>query len=66
MDYVMVPVPEEHAEEVLTFLHWNVAAPVSQPEWDPASVGRIFRAADDPTRALLVAVAQAERATVAT
>ncbi|MEZ5246724.1 MAG: hypothetical protein R2707_16625 [Acidimicrobiales bacterium] len=61
MPYVMVPVPEEHVEEVMQFMLRSMAR-ASQEEWDQDSVTRIFGQVDELSKTLLSHVA---RATVA-
>ena len=58
MPYVMVPVPEEHVEEVMKFV---LAAKerASLDPWDAESVGKLFLEVDEPTRSLLSFVARA-------
>ena len=46
MEYVMVPVPEEHAEAVMNFLRWNIGKPPPIP-FDEASIARMYDRADD-------------------
>jgi hypothetical protein len=60
MEYVMVPVPEEHADTVMNHLRWNVGKPAVADRWDEASIADLVEQADAPTRALLGAVAMAE------
>ena len=63
MEYVMVPVPEELAEQVLTFLRWRDQAKAAQPpDVRPdlgEAVARVFARLDDPSRALLAVIATA-------
>jgi hypothetical protein len=59
----MVPVPEELAEAVLTFLRWKDQAKAAQPTDVQSDVGdavaRVFARLDDPSRALLAVIASA-------
>jgi hypothetical protein len=63
VEYVMVPVPEELAEAVLTFLRWKDQAKAAQPTDVQSDVGdavaRVFARLDDPSRALLAVIASA-------
>ncbi len=61
MPYVMVPVPEEHVEEVMQFMLRSMAR-ASQEEWDQENVTRVFGAVDELSKTLLSHIA---RATVA-
>lgn len=64
MEYVMVPVPEELAAKVLTFVSWKdaqAAGPPSaegQPDAD-AAIARAFGRLDAKSRALISVVADA-------
>ena len=58
VEYVMVPVPEEHAEAVMNYLRWNVGKPPPIP-FDEASIARMYDLADDLSRALLSVVSSA-------
>jgi hypothetical protein len=58
MPYVMMPVPEEHVEEVMQFILRTVARASVQP-WDAESVSRIYEDVDEATRSLLAFVARA-------
>ena len=58
----MVPVPEEIAEEVMAFLHWQVPEPAAHVlSWGQEAIERLYGEADEQARALLVAVAVAEQ-----
>ena len=61
MPYVMVPVPEEHVEEVMQFMLRSMAR-ASQEPWDQENVTRTFSEADEISKTLLSHIA---RATVA-
>jgi predicted ATP-dependent protease len=56
--YVMVPVPEEHVQDVMQFILREVAK-ASQEPWDEESVGTLFREADEASRSLLAYTARA-------
>jgi hypothetical protein len=58
MPYVMVPVPEEHVEDVMQFILRAIAR-ASIVDWDAESFGRLFEAVDEPSRALLSFTARA-------
>ncbi len=58
MPYVMVPVPEEHVEEVMSFVLRTVNR-ASMVPWDPESITRLFEEVDELSRALLSFVARA-------
>jgi hypothetical protein len=58
MPYVMVPVPEEHVEDVMTFVLRAMARAAQQP-WDEESVLGLFLEVDELSRALLAYVARA-------
>ncbi|MEQ8841470.1 MAG: hypothetical protein RIB98_10835 [Acidimicrobiales bacterium] len=61
MPYVMVPVPEEHVEEVMQFMLRTMAR-ASQEDWDQENVTRVFGEVDELSKTLLAHIA---RATVA-
>jgi hypothetical protein len=61
MPYVMVPVPEEHVEEVMQFVLRAVARASVQP-WDLEGISQLWDEVDELSRALLSYVS---RATVA-
>lgn len=61
MPYVMVPVPEEHVEEVMQLVLRARARAAIQP-WDAESVGELFAQVDEPSRALMAYVARATMA----
>jgi hypothetical protein len=58
MPYVMVPVPEEHVEEVMQFVLRAIAR-ASIEEWDAESVAEMFASIDEPSRSLLSFAARA-------
>jgi hypothetical protein len=60
MPYVMVPVPEEHVQDVMQFILREMAKASLEP-WDEVSVTRLFREVDEESRSLL---AYAARATI--
>ena len=60
MDYVMVPVPEEHREDVERFLTWGVTMR-KVPECDPEAGRRVVGSLDSGARAVLTIVTGAER-----
>ena len=59
MPYVMVPVPEEHVEDVMQFILRAIARASIVP-WDEASLGETYHEVDETTRSLLAFVARAE------
>jgi predicted ATP-dependent protease len=58
MPYVMVPVPEEHVQDVMQFVLREVAKASQQP-WDAESVTALFHEVDEATRSLLAYAARA-------
>jgi len=56
MAYVMVPVPEDQVQEVMQYV-LRLTKQASTEPWDEASVTDVFESVDEPTRALLSAVA---------
>ncbi|MEZ5167457.1 MAG: hypothetical protein R2695_13555 [Acidimicrobiales bacterium] len=58
MPYVMVPVPEEHVEEVMQFMLRSIAKASEEP-WDTESMSTLFDDSDELTRTLLSFVARA-------
>jgi hypothetical protein len=58
MPYVMVPVPEEHVEDVMNFVLRAMARAAKQP-WDEDSMVRLFLEVDELSRTLLAYVARA-------
>ncbi|MFT5201556.1 MAG: hypothetical protein ACI9C1_000932 [Candidatus Aldehydirespiratoraceae bacterium] len=57
MPYVMVPVPEEHVEEVMQFM-LKALARANQGEWDQDAVTRVFGDVDELSKTLLAHVAR--------
>ena len=64
MEYVMVPVPEELAEKVLTYVSWKNAeakaraTPDERPD-DGEAMARAFARLDEVSRALITVIAAA-------
>jgi hypothetical protein len=58
MPYVMVPVPEEHVQDVMQFVLREVAKASLEP-WDEESVTKLFQDVDEESRSLLAYVARA-------
>jgi hypothetical protein len=58
MPYVMVPVPEEHVEQVMQFVLRAIAR-ASIKEWDAGAVEELWGEVDEATRSLLAFVARA-------
>jgi hypothetical protein len=58
MPYVMVPVPEEHVQDVMQFVLREVAKASVEP-WDEASVSQLFYELDEASRSLLAYTARA-------
>ncbi|MFP5256347.1 MAG: hypothetical protein ACLGI8_10920 [Acidimicrobiia bacterium] len=61
MPYVMVPVPEEHVEEVMAFILREVARANLQP-WDAEAIATLFYEVDEASRSLLAYAARASMA----
>jgi hypothetical protein len=67
VEYVMVPVPEEFAGKVLTYLSWKDAQASAEPPGGEASgagdhgavAARVFARLDDSSRALVQVIAAA-------
>lgn len=57
MPYVMVPVPEQHVEEVMQFVLRAMTRASLQP-WDEESLGALFSEVDELSRTLLAFVAR--------
>jgi predicted ATP-dependent protease len=57
MPYVMVPVPEEHVQDVMQFVLREVAKASLEP-WDEESVSALFRDVDEESRSLLAYAAR--------
>ena len=58
MPYVMVPVPEEHVQDVMQFVLREVAR-ASLEHWDEESVSKLFHEVDEESRSLLAYTARA-------
>lgn len=58
MPYVMVPVPEEHVEDVMQFVLREVAKAKLEP-WDAESVAAVYNDVDEVGRSLLAYAARA-------
>jgi hypothetical protein len=58
MPYVMVPVPEEHVQEVMQFVLREMARASLAP-WDTESVSALFHEVDEGSRSLLAYAARA-------
>ena len=58
MPYVMVPVPEEHVEEVMQLII-RASARAAQKDWDQESVSALYDEIDEESRSLLSIVARA-------
>jgi|Tabmets5t2r1_1033131.scaffolds.fasta_scaffold14573_1 hypothetical protein len=58
MPYVMVPVPEEHVQDVMQFILREVARAALEP-WDDESVSQLFQEVDEASRSLLAYTARA-------
>jgi hypothetical protein len=58
MPYVMVPVPEEHVQDVMQFVLREVAKASLEP-WDEESVSNLFHEVDEEGRSLLAYAARA-------
>ena len=58
MPYVMVPVPEEHVQDVMQFVLREVAK-ASLRAWDEESVSELFHEVDEASRSLLAYTARA-------
>lgn len=58
MPYVMVPVPEEHVQDVMQFV-LREAAKASLQTWDEESVSALFHEVDEESRSLLAYAARA-------
>jgi hypothetical protein len=61
MPYVMVPVPEEHVQDVMQFILREVAKASLEP-WDDGSISDLFRDTDEASRSLLAYTARASLA----
>ena len=58
MSYIMVPVPEDHVVDVMQYVLRLINQASIEP-WDEGSLTDFFESVDEPTRALLSAVAAA-------
>jgi hypothetical protein len=58
MPYVMVPVPEEHVQEVMQLI-LSAAARAALEPWDEDSITELFHGVDELSRSLLSFVARA-------
>src|SRR5262245_49121389 len=58
MPYVMVPVPEEHVQDVMQFILREVAR-ASLESWDGESISALFHGVEEEGRSLLAYVARA-------
>jgi hypothetical protein len=58
MPYVMMPVPEEHVEEVMQFILRAIAKASIEP-WDADSINAVYTDVDEASRSLLAFVARA-------
>jgi hypothetical protein len=58
MPYVMVPVPEEHVQDVMQFVIRTMAQAACEP-WDEESMAHFFAKIDEPSRSLLSVIAHA-------
>jgi hypothetical protein len=58
MPYVMVPVPEEHVQDVMQFILREVAKAAQEP-WDDESISELFHEVDEASRSLLAYTARA-------
>jgi hypothetical protein len=58
MPYVMVPVPEEHVQDVMQFVLREVAKASLEP-WDEESVSKLFHEVGEEGRSLLAYAARA-------
>jgi hypothetical protein len=58
MPYVMVPVPEEHVQDVMQFVLREMARAALEP-WDEESISALFHEVDEASRSLLAYVARA-------
>lgn len=58
MQFVMVPVPEDHVVDVMQYVARLVARASIKP-WEPEDVDELFRLSDEVSRSLLSLVARA-------
>lgn len=59
MEYVMVPVPEEVAEQVRNYVRWGLGRGADLASQDPGVVVRVLRDTDDESRRLVRDIANA-------
>ena len=57
MPYVMVPVPEDHVQDVMQFVVRLMSQAAIEP-WTEEAIAQLFEEIDEPGRALLSAVAK--------
>jgi hypothetical protein len=57
MPYVMVPVPEEHVQDVMQFVVRLISEASIEP-WNEEGIAQLFEEIDEPARALLSTVAK--------
>jgi hypothetical protein len=57
MPYVMVPVPEEHVQDVMKFVVQLISQASIEP-WNEEAIAQLFEEIDEPARALLSTVAK--------
>ncbi|MDQ1429420.1 MAG: hypothetical protein QOF40_22 [Actinomycetota bacterium] len=57
MPYVMVPVPEEHVQDVMQFVVRLISQASVEP-WNEEAIAQLFEEIDEPARALLSTVAK--------
>jgi hypothetical protein len=58
MPYVMIPVPEEHVEDVMQFVLRAIARGRIEP-WTTESIAEVYEEVDEASRSLLAFVARA-------
>jgi predicted ATP-dependent protease len=58
MPYVMVPVPEEHVQDVMQFVLREMAKASVEP-WDDEAISELFHEVDEASRSLLAYTARA-------
>lgn len=61
MDYVMVPVPEEHVVDVMQHVA-RLVARASVVPWDDEAIAAVFDEVDEPSRSVLSLVARSTSA----
>jgi hypothetical protein len=57
MPYVMVPVPEEHVQDVMQFILREMSKASLEP-WDGESISQLFHEVDEASRSLLAYTAR--------